>query len=109
MVIEVGNAIIIINKPVNEFVTRTEPVFHNEQGFLPAIPVVVHDDAQTNRVDLPTPFGSVKGGIGHTADEITLARNALVRVGGFTGGHVVAERHKVDNMHKVVAVLLRDV
>ena len=109
MVIEVRNAIIVINKPVNEFVTRTEPVFHNKQGFLPAIPVVIHDDTQTNRVDLPTPFGSVEGGIGHTADEITLTRNALARVGGFAGGHVVAERHKVDNMHKVVAVLLRDV
>ena len=107
MVIHVGDPVIVGHRAVDKFVAGTQAVFHNKQGFLPPIPILVEDDAQAHRVDLPPPLRRRERGVGDAADEVAGAARGVRR--RLAHGHVVGERHEIHRVPQVNAVLLGNI
>ena len=61
MLLQIIDAVIVLDGPLplfvvkDELVLRTEPIFDDEEGLLEFIPERIEDKAQALRVDLPAP------------------------------------------------------
>ena len=74
---------------------------------MPPIPILVEDDAQAHRVDLPPPLRRRERGVGDTADEIAGAARGVRR--RLAHGHVVRERHEIHRVAQFNMVLLGNI
>ena len=101
----INDSLLTIN--FDEDVLGAEPVLNNEQRLLPTLPVLVEDNAQANRIDLPAPLACLQRWVGNTTQEVT---DALVHTGicRCTHAHVVAKRHEVDSVLEEFCVLRGD-
>ena len=113
MVVEVRDAVVVDDRllavDLDEPVAGAEAVLDDEQRLLPAVPELVQHETQAHRVDLPTPLARRQRRVGHAAHDVAFAGRALRGVGGLGDRHVVAERHEIDRVGEVVAVLIGDV
>ena len=96
MVTQIVDAVGIVNRTVLFLgVERAEAVLNNKQGFLIAVVDLVERDAQTQRVDLPAPVGSLEVGV-FSAEGHVAGGHFLFGSGADDHRHVVREGDKVN-------------